>query len=442
MHKIIKYRLVLSCLLLISSLFGIAQNKNINPFPESEYVGRINALLEILDSNSAVVMKSADFVGRSNDVSFEYQQESNFFYMTGLNDPSYYLIVCKNGILINKKACKSVLFVPDTYAQSDQAYYSKIFDTILNSKDFSKYYNPLPAKLKNIYYSSPDIPLFYINWIEDKAVFADARIKQSLKEKYPGLKVRNASTLLTKLRDIKSANEIKIICKSIALTEAGIIRAMKNCKPGVWEYELQADIEYERMKGGGEGQSFSSIIGSGPNSVIIHYDNNNRKTKENDLVVIDVGSKYKGYSSDITRTFPVSGKFTDAQKTIYSILLETQKEIIKFIKPGFTTSQMDSVCKVVYRKYGYEKYFYHGVTHGLGIDVHDGIPDTLKPGMIVTVEPGIYIAVDDMTKPPEFRGMGVRIEDDVLITSDGCTVLTTGVPKEIAEIEKMMNSNK
>jgi len=218
---------------------------------------------------------------------------------------------------------------------------------------------------------------------------------------------------------------------------------MEVCRPSIHEYELQAAVEYEMIRQGASYTAFPSIIGSGENNLIYHYDKNRRKAEPGDLVVMDVGAEYNGYAADITRTIPVTGKFTKAQAEVYRVVLEAQNEGIKMIKPGIKLRDLDKKAKEVISKAGYGKYFKHSVSHQLGVDVHDiWSSDTLKAGMVITVEPGIYIPADDDSISVEYRGWGIRIEDDVLVTENGYEVLSKGIPKEIGEIEKIMKRSE
>jgi Xaa-Pro aminopeptidase len=192
-------------------------------------------------------------------------------------------------------------------------------------------------------------------------------------------------------------------------------------------------------RNGATAPAFSSIVGSGPNSLILHYEHNQRTMQAGEVVVMDVGAEIEGYAADITRTIPVSGKFTPEQRKVYDTVLRAQEAIIRAIRPGALWSEMDRAAKAVIDSAGYGKYWRHSVSHHLGIDVHDAGPmDTLRVGMVVTMEPGVYIPVGDTTVAPGLRGVGIRIEDDALVTDTGCEVLTAAVPRQAADIEKIM----
>ena len=189
--------------------------------------------------------------------------------------------------------------------------------------------------------------------------------------------------------------------------------------------------------------AFTSIFGSGTNSLIPHYDKNNCRMNKGEVVVMDVGARYGAYCADISRTIPVSGKFTDDQKIIYQAVLDIQKAVIGMVRPGITMGDLDAKTGQLTRQAGYGNYILHGVTHPLGLVVHDvSSGDTLRPGMVITVEPGIYIPVHDTIQPVMRRGFGVRIEDDILITADGHEVLSREIPKEVADVEKLMKKKR
>jgi Xaa-Pro aminopeptidase len=281
------------------------------------------------------------------------------------------------------------------------------------------------------------------DWLNDKAYFNEREMKNGLKAKYPNLKVESAEFLIGKLREIKSSQEISCIQKASDITADGLISSMKIAKPGVYEYELQAAIEYEYTRKGAMLRGFPSIVGSGLNNLILHYNENSRQTQAGDLVVMDVGAKYQGYSTDITRTIPISGKYSEAQKEIYEMVLKVQKDAIAICKPGLKLTDLEKFARDAFKKLGYDKYFIHGLTHPVGLDVHDiSSSDILKPGMVITIEPGLYFPKDDKTAPEKFRGFGIRIEDSILITENGNEVLTKKAPKEIVEIEKLMKKKR
>ena len=229
------------------------------------------------------------------------------------------------------------------------------------------------------------------------------------------------------LRQTKSPTEVALLEKAVQITLKAHRAAVRTIAPGAMEYEVQAALEFEFTRNGAERPGYPSIVGSGPFSTILHYNDNTRRMQAGDVVVVDIGAEYSGYSADVTRTYPASGKFSPRQREIYQIVLEAQKAAIEKVKPGARISDLHNAAMSHIRSKGYEKYFIHGTSHHIGLEVHD-VGDTsrpLEPDMVITVEPGIYI--------PEEQ-LGVRIEDDVVVTPTGHRVLSN-FPKEISEIE-------
>ncbi len=401
-----------------------------------EYQARREKVLSMLDSSQAVVLKAISATPLAN----EYIQEHNFYYLTGINSPANILLMSANGIDVGGKKRNTIIFYSDI--EDVKNIKLGLNDTTLSSSEFRSIFNKLLPALKKLYYSAPDLILVN-DWLSDKAYFMDREMKIRMKTTFPNLKLESAEFFVGKLRAIKSTQEIECIRKASDITADGLIAAMKLTKPGVWEYELQAVIEYEFTRQGAMLRGFTSIVGSGLNNLILHYSDNTRQTQKGDLVVMDVGAKYQGYSSDITRTIPVSGKFTDAQKEIYSMVLKVQKEAIAIIKPGLSTADLEKFARNAFKQLGYENYFIHGLSHPVGLDVHDVMTEKiLKPGMIITIEPGLYFNPKDKNAPEKFKGFGVRIEDTILVTETGFEILSKNVPKEIDEVEKLMKKKR
>jgi Xaa-Pro aminopeptidase len=275
---------------------------------------------------------------------------------------------------------------------------------------------------------------------------ADLQLVDRLKRMNPGLKIKNLAPVLERLRWSKSAKEIEIMRHACRITVDAFKEAARCTRPGLYEYVIEAVINYVFRSEGSQRPAFM-IIGSGPNSCVLHHSSNDRQMKENELLVVDIGTVYCSVSTDLTRTIPVSGTFTTEQRDIYNIVLQAQKKAISIVKPGVTLTQVHEVAYQVIADAGYGKYFIHGTSHSLngGNPVNpktDGLyyPQQyerrynandvpLVAGSMFTIEPGIYI--------PE-KNLGIRIEDDILVTKDGCEVLTAAAPKEIGEIERLM----
>jgi Xaa-Pro aminopeptidase len=242
--------------------------------------------------------------------------------------------------------------------------------------------------------------------------------------------VQNAANIISNLRLRKSQTELALLEKTINITLKGHEAAARTIKPGVWEYQVEAVLESEFRWAGAERPAFPSIVGSGPNSTVLHYDASTRQMQAGDLVVVDIGSEYGGYAGDVTRTYPVSGKFTPRQREIYQIVLDAQKLALAQVKPGATIRDVHQAAFNHIRSKGYAGEFPHGTSHHLGLYVHDPGDQRrpLEPGMVITVEPGIYL---------EKEQLGVRIEDDVVVTETGYRMLSN-FPREAAEIEALM----
>jgi Xaa-Pro aminopeptidase len=404
----------------------------------SEYAGRRARLAAIADTDAAIVFRAADFRVRSGDVSYRYRQESNLLYLTGIAEPNVTLIVDPRTVTVDGQAWTMLLFAPAARAREIKASGSFPDGTVLDANRFEDIFPLVAGSVRSLYLSPLD-PGFVNDWLNNKALFLDQEARQRLREKYPSLRIRNAGPLVAGLRECKSAAELDLIRSAIRMTGDGIRHAMAVCKPGAKEFELQAAVEYEMFRQGADYTSFPSIIGSGPNSVIPHYDENRREMRTGDVVVLDVGAEYDGYAADVTRTLPVSGSFTEAERKVYSTVLRAQEETIRLIRPGVHWSALEAKAREVLSAGGFGRYMPHGVSHHVGIDVHDaGSYDTLKAGMVITVEPGIYVPGTDTALAPAFRGFGVRIEDDVLVTRDGSEVLSSGIPKDIETIEKLV----
>jgi Xaa-Pro aminopeptidase len=256
---------------------------------------------------------------------------------------------------------------------------------------------------------------------------------------FAGRDVRNLRPIVDSLRLVKDADEIARLRKAIDISALGHVAAMQAARPGMWEYEIEAALEAVFRRNGADRLGYPSIVGSGPNATTLHYDVNRRQTRDGDLVVIDAGAEWGQYTADVTRTFPVNGRFTPRQKAIYDLVLATQQAAFDSTRPGTTVAQLDRVAREYMRAHSgtlcggdtCDAYFIHGLSHWLGMDVHDvgDYRTALKAGMVLTIEPGIYL-------PQE--ALGVRIEDDVLVTATGAEWLSAKAPKTTAEIERLM----
>jgi|OM-RGC.v1.002793551 Xaa-Pro aminopeptidase len=418
---------------------------------ESEYQKRRELLAKKLAKNSLTVLFSADNKTRSNDTNYPYRQNSNFYYLTGFKEDNSCLVIVKN-----KKDRKTIFFVQhkdEVYELWNgkrlgevEAKKRFLVDSVVVSKDFKKSIKELSKDKKYLYYD-----------FGEKLSKAKKLLKNSFKAH------RDISSLIGEMRLIKSKPEINLIKKAIHITKEAHHEAMAFNKKHKNEYELLASIEYNFKKYGAYSDAYTSIVACGDSANTLHYIFNDKPLVDGKLILIDAGCEYEYYASDITRTIPVNGKFSKAQKDLYNMILDTQYEIIKMIKPGVLRSDLQKeaeilltkgmlrlgILKGTYKKLikrqEHKKYYPHGIGHWMGLDVHDEAPYLdvnskeiqLKKGMVLTIEPGIYISKDDRSVPKKFRGIGIRIEDDILVTKNSHNNLSKKIAKTVKEIESM-----
>ncbi len=419
----------------VVALLIIVSISQANAIPPN--TARHQAVLEKMPPHSLMVLQTQR---QGYRFGYGFRQESNLFYLTGSNEPDIILILSNSGIQspLKDKRVHSILIQnpqPSKSEKSDEFYRtledSLGFDLVCGSKELRKIFNSITSAdqiFTNVIKSGQK---------EGNSILEKRLIE--LTERLPSITIQQPEAVLASSRMIKDAEEIATIQKAIDITTLAHKEAMKSMTPGMFEYQIEAVVEYMFKFNGSEQLAFPTIVGSGPNSLDLHYELGVRKIEPGDMVVIDIGCEYNHYCADITRTIPASGKFTPQQKEIYNIVLEANQAVIDMLKPGVTMAQMDSLARAVFARYGYEKYWRHGCTHHLGLDVHD-VGDTrlpLVPGCVVTVEPGLYIPPKS-DLPKEYWNIGVRIEDDVLITEDGHRVLSAACPKTVEEIEALM----
>lgn len=405
---------------------------------DEEYAARRTAVMAALEAGSVAVFRAADMKMRSTDVEYRYRQESNLLYLTGINEPGITLILAGRSVRLDSITSAQILLAGAMVREKLDAAGGLKGIAVL---DASRLQDALTAALQGmqtLYLSMPDVR-FVNDWLNNRPLFLDRDVRKEFERRFAGIRVKSASLLVGPLRAVKSRAEIDLLSRAIAATRDGIISAMRRSGPGVFEYELQAALEYECTRQGAGYVGFPSIVGSGPNTLDVHYSVNHRAMQDGEMVVMDVGAEMEGYSADITRSFPVNGKFTNEQRLVYSAVLEAQKAAISGIRPGIRFFDLDRIAQASIAGAGFAGFLTHGVSHHLGLDTHDaGSLDTLRAGMVVAVEPGIYIPANDTTHGPAFRGWGVRIEDDILVTESGWVILSSSVPKEIEDIERIM----
>lgn len=417
------------------------------------FVDNREALLSRLDDNSLAVINSSDEQHRNGDQYFPYRQNSDFFYLTGIEQEMSRLLICNN---FPDKSYKEILFIrkPNPSLETwegkklsvDEARKISGIQNIKFLEDFDSIFRDVAMNNKKIYLNANEYPKFS-NPVPD----FDIRFTAQTKSKYPQHTYDRIAPLITQKRLIKAEEEKEIIKMACDITNKAFHRVMKTLKPGMSELDVEAEITYEFMKNGSRHHAYRPIIASGINACSLHYIKNEGICHDGDLLLMDFGAEYMNYASDVTRTIPVNGKFSRRQKECYNAVLRVQKETIKLFKPGTTIDAINKEVNLLMQeemiKLGlfskkdvakqdplnpiYQKYFMHGVSHFIGLDVHDvGTKyEELQPGMILTVEPGLYLKEENM---------GIRIENDVMITESGNVDLTEAVPREVDEIEGLM----
>lgn len=436
---------------LIASMSGI---------PAAEYKQRRDSLLARMEPHSVAVFRANDPDHRSNDVNYRYRQESDFLYLTGVNEQGAFLLLSKDGVTPPGHSLTHEVFFIDQSEKNavtgetlglEGAGRAGAFECVIERKMFTSVFEAALQGQKVLYLRTPNPDIIMNSWTGARTIIS-RETKKALEEKYPGLSVKNSAGLVGGLRVIKSSAELVLLKQAIEATIDGHIEAMKSCEPGMNEYDLQAIVEYCFARGGAEYEGFPSIIGSGPNSCILHYEHNRRPMASGDVVVLDIGAEIQGYSADVTRTLPVSGKFTPDQKALYDLVYKAQEAVFQAIKPGAKMSELTVVSNAVIGDglvaLGILKdpadaktYTRHGVSHFVGLDVHDagGYDSVLRPGMVITVEPGIYVPAGSSCDQ-KYWNTGIRIEDDVLVTEGGNVVLSIGAPRSSLDVERTMKA--
>ncbi|MDJ0654970.1 MAG: Xaa-Pro aminopeptidase [Xanthomonadales bacterium] len=429
---------------------------------QKEFARRRRQLMRTVGEGAMVVVPAAPVRQRNSDVEYPYRQSSDFHYLCGFPEPDAVLV-----LIPGRAQGESVLFCREKdperetwdgpmvgledacseFGMDDSFPYSDIDDILPN----------LMEGRERLYYSlgrEKDFDQRVLEWV--------AKVRQQVgKGARPPEEFVSLDHHLHDMRLYKSRSEIASMSRSAKIAGEGHLRAMRACRPGVTEYELTAELLFSFHRHQAQ-PSYQPIVGGGANACVLHYIRNSEPLNDGDLVLIDAGAEYDHYASDITRTFPVNGRFTTAQRDIYQVVLEAQEAAIAAVQPGNSCQAPHDAAVKVIRKglaalgittgrgrkkpegEAYRKYFMHKTSHWLGMDVHDvgdyqidGHPRELEVGMALTVEPGVYIQPDARV-PKAFRGIGIRIEDDVVVTRNGPRVLSSGVAKTVDEIESVM----
>ncbi|MBX7053370.1 MAG: aminopeptidase P N-terminal domain-containing protein [Pyrinomonadaceae bacterium] len=427
---------------------------------------QLKKFIESMEPNSIAIIPAAHEVTRSYDSEFKFRQDSDFWYLTGFPEPDAIAVIDPS----SKKPYTLYVRPRDPLMETWYGRRQGVEGAVKNygaDRSFSvERFDTDMAKLldgKDVLYYRFSVDRNLDSRILD--YFAPQRVRR-LKTAYPPHTIIDPTIITGEMRLYKSADEIKMMQRAADIAAEAHILAMKKVRPGMNEGQVESLLEAYMRDQGASGVAYNSIIGGGDNATILHYVENNMPLKDGDLILIDAGAEYQGYASDITRTFPINGKFTKAQREVYDVVLDVQLKCIDFTVVGNTHQKrqeysielltegmkqlglLKGKTKDLIKKKAYLKYYMHGVGHWLGLDVHDAgryfVDQQAKqskpyaPGMVLTVEPGLYIPPDDKSAPAKFRGIGVRIEDDVLVTKDGNLNLTAAVTKDPDEIEAIM----
>ncbi|MEN5036347.1 Xaa-Pro aminopeptidase [Pseudomonas sp. TWI929] len=434
--------------------------------PKAEYARRRKALMAQMVPNSIAILPAAAVAIRNRDVEHVYRQDSDFQYLSGFPEPEAvialipgrehgeYVLFCRernperelwDGLRAGQEGAVRDFGADDAFPITD---IDEILPGLIEGRE--RVYSAMG--------SNPEFDRRLMDWIN--VIRSKARLGAQPPNEFVAL-----DHLLHDMRLYKSAAEVKVMRAAADISARAHVRAMQACRAGLHEYSLEAELDYEFRKGGAKMPAYGSIVAAGRNGCILHYQQNDAPLKDGDLVLIDAGCEIDCYASDITRTFPVSGRFSPEQKAIYELVLKAQAAAFAVIAPGkhwnhaheatvrviteglVELGLLTGEVQALIDNEAYRAFYMHRAGHWLGMDVHDvgeykvgGEWRVLEPGMALTVEPGIYIGADNQAVAKKWRGIGVRIEDDVVVTRQGCEILTSGVPRTVAEIEALMQA--
>ena len=406
-------------------------------------------LVERLEQNSVLVLYSGEAPHKTLDQHYKYTPNRNFYYLTGLNKPKMKLMIIKGEekvfeyLFIEETTEYMRQWVGESMSKAEASAQTGIDETkILYLSSFEKVFSSLMTYGRGLGIKPPKNLYLDLYRVAPTKEPVSLKYSKFIMDNFKELNVMNANEHLSYLRMFKSDYEVELIEKAICFTNSGIQHLMKQAKKRKNEGQLEADFLHSITLDGSEGNSFDTIAASGANATILHYEDNNKNYDVDDMILLDLGALHKNYAADISRTIPLSGIFTERQSIIYDIVLKANKETIEFVKEGITWAELNkfakdiliSECKeigLIINDAEISQYYYHSIGHFLGLDVHDvGQYDLpLQAGMVITIEPGLYIKEE---------GIGVRIEDDILVTKEGSVNLSEEIIKDIEDIEKFM----
>jgi Xaa-Pro aminopeptidase len=424
---------------------------------------QLEEFMRRMTRNSVAIIPSAREATRSNDTHYRFRQDSDFYYLTGFEEPE------SIAVLTPSRDTKFTLFVRPRDPERE------IWDGrragVEGAKKEFGANEAFPivefdGRLED-FLDGAEV-LYYrlgVNRDLDDTIIREIGRMRSINRKpiHPPQTIVDPATIVHEMRVLKSTEELELMQKAADIAAEAHCEAMKLARPGMQEYEVEALIERVFRQRGAAGPAYTSIVGAGANATVLHYINNDGVLRDGDLLLVDAGAEFKGYASDITRTFPINGRFSPAQREIYNLVLKAQMECVEMVRPGVTHEQLKKHSievltegmvelgllqgepEELINEKKYEQFYMHGLGHMLGIDVHDvgryyfgKESRALEPGVVMTVEPGIYVSPQTKGIPEKYLGIGVRIEDDVLCTNNGPQVLTNKVPKHAEEIETLM----
>lgn len=415
-------------------------NKNIYKFNRDN-------LLDKIKDNSIVILFAGKAIQKTGDQTYPFTPNRNFYYLTGIKEEDHILVMTKiNGVKSSKLYIKDIDLEMEKWVgksiRKEEA--EEIADV-----DEVKFKSQFDGDIHGMITMKEEINLYLDleRMSANREGTISHRFANEITTKYPQVRINNVYSKIGELRLKKSQEEVDKIKKAIEITKSGIEKLMSEARVGMKEYELEAYFDFNCKVKGATGLAFTTIAATGENATTLHYVDNNCELKENDLILFDLGAEYNCYNADISRTFPVNGKFTERQKEVYNAVLRVNEEIINLIKPGMKYKDVNEKATeliaeeciklgLIKDKSEVRKYYYHSIGHSLGMDTHDiETPHRdiiFEPGVVFTVEPGIYIAEE---------GIGIRIEDDILVTEDGVINLSSDIIKTVEEIENFMSKN-
>lgn len=424
-----------------------------SPIDPDFFTGNRKRFTDKMKAGSIAIFNSNDEFPRNGDQNFPFRQQSDLFYLCGIDQEETILVMAPGHpnpafreVLLVKETSEQIAIWEGQKLSKEEATKISGIKAVFWTKDFEVLLKDLMSWTKNVYLNANEYPKYF-----NTVPYKDLRFAQELKEKYPAHSFQRSAPLVTELRKIKSETEVDLIKKAGEITGKAFEKVLEFVNTGIPEYQIQAVIECEFAMNGANGSAYQPIIASGANACVLHYIDNNKVCNNGDLLLMDFGAEYANYAADITRTIPVNGKFTERQKDCYEAVLRVHDKAIQLLIPGTSIDAFnkevnklmeeeminlglfskEDVKKQDPKKPLYLQYFMHGTSHPIGLDVHDvGCKyDPLEPGMVVTCEPGIYIREEKI---------GIRIEDDILVTENGPVNLTEQIPVSVTDIEKLM----